>query len=289
MVKYLEILSHVLERGQRKKSRTGVDVLSVFGTQQRYDLKSGFPLLTTKKMHFRSIVHELLWFISGDTNIKYLVDNDVRIWNEWPYQRYQQSQFYQPEHNLEWFINQIKTDSAFAQKWGNLGPVYGRQWRNFGGVDQVSHLIDQIKNNPDSRRLILSAWNPPELKSMILPPCHLLIQFYVLDGHLSCHLYQRSADLFLGVPFNIASYALFTMMVAQVCGLKPGEFIHTTGDTHLYLNHLDQSREQLARKPLKLPRLILNPAVKSIFDFKFEDIVLANYQSHPSIKAKVAV
>ncbi|WP_127942808.1 thymidylate synthase [Mycoplasma sp. ATU-Cv-703] len=289
MVKYLEILSHVLKTGQRKKSRTGVDVLSVFGTQQRYDLKSGFPLLTTKKMHFRSIVHELLWFISGDTNIKYLVDNDVRIWNEWPYQRYQQSQFYQPEHNLEWFINQIKTDSAFAQKWGNLGPVYGRQWRNFGGVDQVSHLIDQIKNNPDSRRLILSAWNPPELKSMILPPCHLLIQFYVLDGHLSCHLYQRSADLFLGVPFNIASYALFTMMVAQVCGLKPGEFIHTTGDTHLYLNHLDQSREQLARKPLKLPRLILNPAVKSIFDFKFEDIVLANYQSHPSIKAKVAV
>ncbi|MCI4437707.1 MAG: thymidylate synthase, partial [Ignisphaera sp.] len=245
--------------GQGKDDRTGTGTTSVFGYQTRYDLREGFPLVTTKKVHFKSIVHELLWFLSGDTNIKYLTDNGVIIWNSW------------------------------ADEKGDLGPVYGSMWRDFGGVDQISEVIEQIKTNPDSRRLIVSAWNPPKLLEMALPPCHLLMQFYVYDGELSCQLYQRSADTFLGVPFNIASYALLTHMIAQVCGLKVGEFIHTLGDAHIYNNHLTQVAEQLSREPLPLPKIYLNPEVTDIFSFTFDDVYLEDYQSHPAIKGKVAV
>ena len=264
MQQYLDLMRHVRENGVFKGDRTGTGTLSLFGHQLRFDLQQGFPLVTTKKCHLRSIIHELLWFLQGDTNIKYLNDNGVRIWNEW------------------------------ADEHGDLGPVYGHQWRSWpspegDSVDQIALLIEQIKRNPDSRRLIVSAWNVPEVNKMALPPCHTLFQFYVSEGRLSCQLYQRSADLFLGVPFNIASYALLTLMVAQVCGLEPGEFIHTFGDAHLYANHLAQADLQLSRTPLPLPQMQLNPAVRDIFAFRFEDFELVGYQSHPHISAPVAV
>jgi thymidylate synthase len=264
MRQYLDLMRHVLEHGARKDDRTGTGTLSVFGAQLRFDLGAGFPLLTTKKVHLKSIVHELLWFLKGDTNIQYLRDNGVTIWDEW------------------------------ADAKGNLGPVYGYQWRSWPAadgrhIDQISQLIEQIRKNPDSRRMIVSAWNVADLDKMALMPCHAFFQFYVAGGRLSCQLYQRSADIFLGVPFNIASYALLTMMVAQVCGLKAGDFVHTFGDTHLYLNHLDQAREQLSRTPRRLPAMRLNPAVSGIFDFKDEDFTLENYDPHPAIKAPIAV
>jgi thymidylate synthase len=264
MKQYLDLMKHVLEHGTRKDDRTGTGTLSVFGYQMRFDLSKGFPLITTKRLHLKSIIYELLWFLRGESNIKFLTENGVTIWNEW------------------------------ADKQGELGPVYGVQWRCWRTVDgriidQLSNVIEQIKTNPNSRRLIVSAWNVGDLDRMALQPCHISFQFYVADGKLSCQMYQRSADIFLGVPFNIASYALLTMMVAQVCGLKPGELIHTLGDAHLYFNHLEQARLQIARDPYPLPQMTLNPSVKTIFDFKYEDFELVNYQSHPHIKAQVAV
>src|SRR6201986_1639192 len=264
MRQYLELMEHVLADGVEKRDRTGTGTISVFGQQMRFRLDLGFPLLTTKKLHLKSIVHELLWFLAGDTNIKYLNDNGVRIWDEW------------------------------ADERGDLGPVYGQQWRSWpaadgGTIDQISNVIAMIKRNPASRRLIVSAWNPAEVDKMALPPCHCLFQFYVAKGRLSCQLYQRSADVFLGVPFNIASYALLTMLVAQVTELAPGEFIHTLGDAHLYRNHLEQARLQLSRAPRALPTMTLNPAVKDIFGFRYEDFALTNYDPHPHIKAEVAV
>ena len=264
MQQYLQLLEHILQKGIKKQDRTGTGTLSCFGYQMRFDLQEGFPMVTTKKLHLKSIIHELLWFLKGETNIRYLKENGVSIWDEW------------------------------ADENGELGPVYGKQWRSWQStsgkqIDQVSELIAQINSNPDSRRLIISAWNVGDLPEMALMPCHALFQFYVADGKLSCQLYQRSADVFLGVPFNIASYALLTLMIAQVCNLEPGEFVHTFGDVHLYNNHLDQARLQLSRKPFPLPQMKLNPAVKNIFDFKFEDFTLENYQHHPPIKAPVAV
>jgi len=264
MEQYHQLLQHILDHGTKKSDRTGTGTLSVFGYQMRFDLAQGFPLVTTKKLHLRSIIHELLWFLKGDTNIQYLQENKVSIWDEW------------------------------ADEEGNLGPVYGYQWRSWptpdgSSIDQISHVIDQIKNNPNSRRMIVSAWNVACVQDMALPPCHTLFQFYIAEGKLSCQLYQRSADTFLGIPFNIASYALLTMMVAQVCGLQPGEFIHTLGDTHLYLNHLEQARLQLSRPIKPLPTMHINPKVKSIFDFTFEDFELLGYDPHPHIKAEVAV
>jgi thymidylate synthase len=261
---YLDLMQHVLEHGARKNDRTGTGTLSTFGAQLRFDLNAGFPLLTTKKVHLKSIIHELLWFLKGDTNTRYLKENGVTIWDEW------------------------------ADAKGDLGPVYGYQWRSWPApdgrhIDQVSQVIEQIRKNPDSRRLIVSAWNVADLPKMALLPCHAFFQFYIAEGRLSCQLYQRSADLFLGVPFNIASYALLTLMVAQVCGLGTGEFVHTFGDAHLYLNHLDQAREQLARSPRRLPAMRLNPAVKSLFEFRYEDFTLENYDPHPAIRAPIAV
>ena len=288
MKQYLELCKSVLENGIKKEDRTGTGTISYFGRQMRFDLNEGFPLLTTKRVHLKSIIHELLWFISGDTNIKYLVDNDVRIWNDWPYAAYQKSNEYQGE-TIEEFALKVKESDEFAKKWGNLGPVYGKQWRNFSGVDQLEGLIYQIKNNPTSRRLIISAWNPGEINEMALPPCHCFMQFYVNDGKLSCQLYQRSADIFLGVPFNIASYSLFTMMIAQVTGLGLGDFVHTIGDAHIYSNHLEQIDKQLKREPRSLPKMNINPNVKSIYDFKYEDFELVDYNPHKGIKGKVAV
>jgi thymidylate synthase len=264
MKTYLDLLRHVLEHGTRKDDRTGTGTLSVFGYQMRFDLRSRFPLLTTKKIHTKSVIHELLWFLQGSTNVRYLQQNGVTIWDEW----------------------------ADAQ--GELGPVYGAQWRHWkaaggGEVDQIRDVVEQIRRNPDSRRLVVSAWNPAEIPKMALAPCHALFQFYVADGHLSCQLYQRSADVFLGVPFNIASYALLTLMVAQVCGLKPGDFVHTLGDAHLYLNHLEQAREQLTRTPRELPVMRLNPAVKDLFAFRYEDFTLEGYDPAPAIRAPIAV
>ncbi len=264
MKQYLDLLQHIVDKGASKEDRTGTGTISVFGYQMRFDLNEGFPLVTTKKCHMRSITHELLWFLQGDTNIKYLKENKVSIWDEW------------------------------ADENGNLGPVYGYQWRSWPAadgrhVDQIKNVIEQIKKNPDSRRLIVSAWNVGEIEKMALPPCHAFFQFYVADGKLSCQLYQRSADVFLGVPFNIASYALLTMMIAQVCDLKLGDFVHTFGDTHLYKNHLEQTQLQLSREPRALPQMKINPAVKDIFDFKFEDFELVGYDPHPHIKAPVAV
>src|SRR6476620_7449565 len=264
MRQYLELMEHVLADGVEKRDRTGTGTVSVFGHQMRFDLGQGFPLVTTKKLHVKSIVHELLWFLAGDTNIKYLNDNGVRIWDEW------------------------------ADERGDLGPVYGRQWRSWPTqdgqtIDQIANVVSMIRRNPDSRRLIVTAWNPADVDKMALPPCHCLFQFYVANSRLSCQLYQRSADIFLGVPFNIASYALLTMMMAQVTGLKPGEFVHTFGDAHLYLNHLDQADEQLKRTPRALPRIVIDPMVKSIFKFKFEHFKLAGYDPHPHIAAPVAV
>ena len=288
MKAYLDLCRHGLEHGTFKMDRTKTGTKSVFGYQMRFDLNEGFPLLTTKKVHLRSIIHELLWFISGNTNIKYLVENGVRIWNEWPYEIYKKSKDYQGE-SMDDFVEKIKSDDDFATKYGDLGPVYGAQWRNFNGIDQLQYILDELKTNPNSRRMILSAWNPSEIHSMALPPCHTLIQFYVADGKLSLQLYQRSADIFLGVPFNIASYALLLMMVAQVTGYKVGEFVHTLGDAHIYQNHFDQVNLQLSRTPKQPPKMILNPNVKSLYDFKFEDFELKDYDPYPAIKGKVAV
>lgn len=264
MRQYLELMRHVLENGVRKDDRTGTGTVSVFGHQMRFDLAEGFPTVTTKKLHLRSIIHELLWFLRGDTNIRYLHENGVTIWDEW------------------------------ADEDGDLGPIYGYQWRSWPTpdgrhIDQIAEVVEQIRTRPDSRRLLVSAWNVADVESMALPPCHTMFQFYVAEGRLSCQLYQRSADIFLGVPFNIASYALLTMMVARATDLEPGEFIHTLGDAHLYLNHLDQARLQLSREPFPLPRMNLNPEVKSLFDFRYEDFELVDYRSHPAIKAPVAV
>lgn len=264
MKQYLDLLEHVLSNGTEKHDRTGTGTISVFGYQMRFNLEEGFPLLTTKKLHLRSIIYELLWFLKGDTNVKYLHDNKVTIWDEW------------------------------AREDGSLGPIYGKQWRSWGcgegkEVDQIANLIEQIKTNPDSRRLLVSAWNVGEVEQMALPPCHIIFQFYVADGRLSCQLYQRSADIFLGVPFNIASYSLLTMMIAQVCGLKPGDFVHTLGDAHIYLNHIEQCRLQLTREPRQLPTMRINPERKGINDFVFEDFTLENYDPHPHIKGEVSV
>ena len=264
MRQYLDLMQHVLDNGTKKSDRTGTGTVSVFGYQMRFDLSQGFPLVTTKKCHLKSIIHELLWFLQGDTNIRYLKENGVRIWDEW------------------------------ADEHGNLGPVYGKQWRSWAAsdgrvIDQIKIAVDQLKHNPDSRRIIISAWNVGELEQMALAPCHTFFQFYVANGKLSCQLYQRSADIFLGVPFNIASYALLTLMMAQVCDLKPGDFVHTFGDAHLYLNHLEQAHLQLSREPRPLPAMRINPEVKDIFDFKFEDFTLEGYDPHPAIKAPVAV
>ena len=264
MRQYLDLMRHILEHGTRKGDRTGTGTLSVFGPQLRFDLQVGFPLLTTEKVHLKSIIHELLWFLKGETNIRYLKENGVSIWDEW------------------------------ADDEGELGPVYGYQWRSWPApdgrhIDQMAKVIEEIRRNPDSRRLIVSAWNVADLESMALMPCHAFFQFYIADGKLSCQLYQRSADLFLGVPFNIASYAALTLMVAQVCNLRLGEFVHTFGDTHLYLNHLEQAREQLSRQPRTLPRMILNPEIKNLFDFSYEDFNLVGYEPYPAIKAPVAV
>ena len=288
MKQYLKLLKTVLKKGQLVDNRTDINTISYFGTQTRYDISKNFPLLTTKKVYFKAIVHELLWFIKGDTNIKYLVDNNVRIWNEWPYEKYKKSKDFK-EETIEEFAKKIKEDEVFAKKWGNLGPVYGKQWRDFGGVDQLMNAINDLKNKPRSRRIIVSSWNPKEINDMALPPCHCFFQFYVKDNKLSCQLYQRSADLFLGVPFNIASYALLTYMIAQVTNLEPYEFVHTIGDAHIYENHIEQVKTQLKRKPKKLPTLKLNPDIKEITEFKFEDIELKDYKPHEKIEAKVAV
>lgn len=283
---------YILEHGEDRPDRTGTGTRSVFGYQTRYDFREGFPLLTTKKMYLRPIAEELLWFIKGDTNIKYLVDRNVKIWNEWPYEDFKKSEDFNGE-TLEEFVEKIKNDDDFAKKHGNLGPVYGAQWRNFNneGTDQLMKLIDSLKNNPFSRRHIISAWNPSQVDEMALPPCHTLMQFYVSSDkkYLSCQLYQRSADTFLGVPFNIASYALLTCMLAQVCGYEPKEFIHTIGDAHIYKNHFDVVKTQIEREPLPLPRLVLNKDIDNLFDFKIEDIKLEGYQSHGPLKGKVSV
>ena len=301
MKQYLDLMRHIRDTGVKKEDRTGTGTLSVFGYQMRFDLAEGFPLVTSKKVHLKSILHELLWFIRGDTNIRYLVENGVGIWNDWPYQSWlretgqdQDYVMYSPEWKakMKEFIERIKTDADFAAQYGDLGPVYGHQWRNFEGVDQLAQLVDDIKTNPDSRRLIVSAWNPKDIPVMVksgLPPCHSLFQFYVINGRLSCQLYQRSADVFLGVPFNIASYAILTMMIAQVTGLEPGDFVHTFGDAHLYTNHMDQVEEQLSRSTFALPNLALNPNVDNLFDFVFDDFELLNYESHGPISAPVAV
>lgn len=290
MKQYLDLMKHIVDNGVQREDRTSTGTRSTFGYQMRFDLSKGFPLLTTKKVHFKSVVFELLWFIQGSTNIRPLVLNNVRIWNEWPYQRFTKHSDYQNE-TMEEFIEKIKVNEDFALKHGNLGPVYGKQWRDFNGVDQLETLINGLKNNPFSRRHIISAWNPAELEDMALPPCHMMMQFYVSSDKktLSCQLYQRSADVFLGVPFNIASYALFTAMLAQVVGLEAGEFVHTLGDAHLYNDHMEQVNIQLMREPKPLAKLHLNKTITSIYDFKYEDIELINYESHPAISAKVSV
>jgi thymidylate synthase len=290
---YLAALRQIRDTGIDKGDRTGTGTRSLFGVHMRFDLRESFPLLTTKKMFLRGIVHELLWFLSGDTNIRYLVQNDVHIWDEWPYKEYRMAAELSktPALTQAEFIEQIKNDASFAEAWGSIGPGYGAQWRNFNGqgIDQIQDLVDGITKNPDSRRHLLVAYNPAEAKKMLLPPCHSLFQFYVANGELSCQLYQRSGDFFLGIPFNIASYALLTMMLAQVTGLKPGEFIHTIGDAHIYSNHHEQVAEQLSRESLLPPTLKLNPAKTSIFDFTIEDFELMNYSSHPALRAPIAV
>lgn len=293
MKEYLDLCQLVLEKGHLKNDRTGTGTISYFGYQTRYDLQKGFPLLTTKKVHLHSIIHELLWFIRGETNIQSLVKNDVRIWNEWPYQKYCKSNYYQNE-TMEEFVEKIKNDDEFAKAYGDLGPVYGKQWRSFLGsdgkvVDQLQKVMEEINCNPNSRRLIVNAWHPAYIKEMALPPCHLLFQFYVNENRLSCLLYQRSADIFLGVPFNIASYALLTMMMAKVCNLEVGNFVHTIGDAHIYLNHIEQIKKQLSRTPRMLPKMIIHGNQQSIFDFKYEDFELQDYIPYPAIKGKVAV
>lgn len=305
MRQYLELLQDIKKNGVKTSTRQGTDALSVFGRQMRFDLSEGFPALTTKKLFMRGIIHELLWFLQGSTNIKYLVDNDVHIWDEWPYRHYLQSQGKKVPSSLsnEWkkgieeFIERIKSDEKFAKKYGELGPVYGSQWRKWpkpdgGHIDQIGNAIETIKTNPASRRIIVSAWNVAEVEEMAkagLPPCHTLFQFYVREGKLSCQMYQRSADTFLGVPFNIASYALLTMMMAQVTGLKAGDFIHTLGDTHLFLNHFEQADLQLSRKPKPLPKMKINHKIKSIDSFTIDDFELVGYDPYPAIRAPIAV
>lgn len=288
MKQYLDLARHIMEKGFEKTDRTGTGTKSVFGYQMRFDLNEGFPLVTTKKTFLKGIIHELLWFIKGDTNIKYLVENGVNIWTDWPYKKYSESKEYLGETMKE-FQEKINNDQAFSDKWGDLGPVYGSQWRDFNGIDQIKYIVDQLRLNPDSRRMVLSAWNPADIDKMTLPPCHTLIQVYVVNNKLSLQLYQRSGDVFLGIPFNIASYALFTMMLAQVCGLELGEFVHTIGDAHIYKNHYDQIALQLTREPRPLPTLLINKNVKSIFDFKYEDFELIGYDPYPPIKGDVAV
>jgi len=285
---YLKLVEDVLNHGLDKKDRTGTGTRSLFGYQMRFPLSDGFPLVTTKKVYYKAIIHELLWFIKGDTNIKYLVDHGVNIWNDWPFETYKSSLDYQGE-TIKDFAEKIKNDVVFAKQYGDLGPVYGAQWRNFNGVDQLAYIINLIKEKPESRRMILSAWNPAEISDMALPPCHTLIQFYVNDNKLSLQLYQRSGDIFLGIPFNIASYALLLSMVAQVTNYDVGDFVHTIGDAHIYHNHFDQVKLQLTREPKPLPTLWLNPNIKTIEDFKFEDIEIQNYHPHPRIQGKVAV
>jgi thymidylate synthase len=305
MRQYLDLLQDIKDNGTVKSDRTGTGTKSVFGRQIRFDLDDGFPAVTTKKLFVRGIIHELLWFLSGNSNIEYLVQNDVHIWDEWPYRAYLQKTGRKiPESSsdkwkkgLKKFTDKIKTDHEFALKYGNLGPVYGYQWRHWpdgkgGEIDQISDVIESLMTNPNSRRIIVSAWNVADIDEMTksgIPPCHSFFQFYVIDGKLSCQLYQRSADIFLGVPFNIASYAILTMMVAQVTGLKLGEFVHTFGDTHIYLNHIKQIDLQLSRQPKKLPKMVINPNVKSIFDFTIDDFDLVGYNPDPAIKAPVAV
>ena len=301
MKQYHDLMEHILAHGTLKENRTGINTISVFGYQMRFNLAEGFPLVTTKKVHLKSIIHELLWFLQGDTNIRYLVQNGVNIWNEWPFQNYLQEKDLVdslPKYGDAWkaelqnFKQQIIDDPFFAQEWGELGPVYGRQWRDFEGVDQIKQLVEDLKRNPNSRRHIISAWNPKDIPVMAksgLPPCHTLFQFYVADNKLSCQLYQRSADVFLGVPFNIASYAILTMMMAQVCDLELGDFVHTFGDAHLYENHLEQTKEQLSRDFRALPEMKINPKVDDLFSFRIEDFELINYNPHPAIRAQVAV
>ena len=293
MQQYHDLVKRVLAEGTQKGDRTGTGTISVFGHQMRFNLQEGFPLLTTKKVHIKSILHELLWFLQGSTNIEYLAQNKVRIWDDWPYAAYSKSDDFQGE-DIRAFADRVATDKAFAEKWGELGPVYGYQWRswpapNGGHVDQIAQVIDQIKNNPNSRRIIVNAWNVGFVDQMALPPCHAFFQFYVADGKLSCQLYQRSADIFLGVPFNIASYAFLVHMVAQVCGLEVGDFVHTLGDAHIYNNHIEQLELQLSRDFRALPQLKLNPDIKSIFDFTYDDFEIVGYDPHPHIAGKVAV
>lgn len=299
MQQYHDLLQHILNHGTYKDDRTGTGTYSVFGYQMRFDLNTGFPLLTTKKLHTKAIIYELLWFLNGESNIQYLCKHGVRIWDDWPFEKYRKSVDYQGETMRE-FADKIAGDDRFAAQWGDLGPVYGVQWRNWMGadgksVDQISELVEQLKRNPDSRRLIVSAWNVPYINQMALPPCHTLFQFYTAPDRttgrrrLSCQLYQRSADVFLGVPFNIASYALFTMMLAQVCDMDCGELVHTLGDAHLYSNHIEQARLQLTRTPRVLPQMKLNVEVKDIFKFQYSDFQLLNYDPYPAIAAAVAV
>jgi len=311
---YLQLLAHVLEHGTRKTDRTGTGTMSVFGYQMRFDLNEGFPLLTTKRVSFRLVVSELIWFIRGDTNIRFLLRHNNNIWNEWAFKKWVESEEYDGpdmtdfglrsqrdeafralyEQEMDKFKRRVLEDDAFARKYGELGDVYGKQWRQWKTsrgetIDQLKEVIDAIKRPPDSRRLIVTAWNPEDVPFMALPPCHTLFQFYVADGKLSCQLYQRSADLFLGVPFNMASYSLLTHMIAQECGLAPGEFVHTLGDAHMYVNHVDQIRLQLQREPRALPKLKLNPDIRSVFDFDVGDVSVEGYDPHPAIKAPVAV
>lgn len=309
MQQYLDLLKYILEKGEKKQNRTGIGTTSIFGYQMRFDLSEGFPLLTTKRVSFKFIAHELLWFLRGDTNIKYLVDNDVTIWNEWAYQVYLEEKNLATKYErysetwkneLKIFIGKIKESEEFAKKWGELGPIYGKQWvrwENKGGeeINQIQNLVDLINNDPTSRRMIISGWNVGEIQDLIKnhhhapPPCHTLFHFVVINNKLSCQLYQRSADVFLGVPFNIASYALLTKMVAQVCKLEAGEFIHTFGDVHIYDNHIEQVNLQLKREPKALPKIKLNPQITSIFEFKYKDFELIDYNPHPAIKGEVAV
>jgi thymidylate synthase len=293
MKQYHDLLQHLLDKGVWKDDRTGTGTYSVFGYQMRFDLKDGFPLVTTKKVFTKAVIHELLWFLKGESNIQYLCQNGVRIWDDWPYATYKASSDFKGE-TIKEFAEKIANDNAFAKQWGELGPVYGVQWRSWEGkegkaYDQISHLVEQLKKNPYSRRHIVSAWNVPFIDQMALPPCHTMFQFYVSEGKLSCQLYQRSADVFLGVPFNIASYALLTMMLAQVCGLEYGDFVHTFGDVHLYSNHVEQVKLQLTRNFRPLPQMEINKEVTSIFDFKNEDFKLLNYDPHPTIAGEVAV
>jgi thymidylate synthase len=288
MKQYLKLCNFILKKGILRSNRTNIKGKSIFGYQMHFNLNNGFPLLTTKKVNLNSIIHELLWFIKGDTNIRYLVLNNVNIWNEWPYQKYSKSSDFK-EETLSEFKNKIKKNKKFAEKYGNLGPIYGKQWRDFSGIDQLKQTIQEIKKNPFSRRLIISSWNPKLLNKMVLPPCHVLMQFFVCENKISLQLYQRSGDVFLGIPFNIASYSLLLMMIGQITNLKPYKFIHTLGDAHIYQNHFEQIKIQIKRKPYKLPKMILNKNIKQIEDFKIFDFKLKNYICHPILKGEISV